>query len=90
MAKKDFKNNPALQFISSASQEEPEQPAAQTEEPPKGFKLNPMYIETKSKRVQILVQPSVFETVDRIARAKGISRNEAINEALRQYAEKEG
>jgi len=90
MAKRDFKNNPALQFISNAPQEEPQPPEVHEDQPPKGFKVNPMYIETKSKRVQILVQPSIFETLDRIARAKGISRNEAINEALRQYAEKEG
>ena len=85
MAKKDFTKNPALQFISSA----PEEPTARTE-PPVGYKVDPAFIETKSRRVQLLVQPSVFAAVDRIARKKGISRNEAINEALKQYAEREG
>lgn len=84
-SKKDFKSNPALQFISQAEPAPAQQPEA-----PAGYKVNPAYIETKSKRVQLLVQPSVFDAVDRIAKAKGISRNEAINEALKQYAEREG
>ena len=46
-----------------------------------------MYIETKSKRVQSLVQPSVYEKIKSIAINKGISVNEAINEALRKYIE---
>lgn len=89
MAKRDFKSNPALQFISSPLKEE-ETPAAPKQEAPAGYKLNPAYIETKSKRVQLLVQPSVFAAIDRIAKSRGLSRNEIINEALRQYAEKEG
>ena len=84
-SKKDFISNPALQFISQT-----EEAPAQKPEAPAGYKVNPAYIETKSKRVQLLVQPSVFDAVDRIAKAKGISRNEAINEALKQYAEREG
>ena len=85
MAKKDFKSNPALQFISTQEEE----PATKTAIPT-GYKLNPAYIETKSKRVQLLVQPSIIDAVARIADRKGISRNEAINEALKQYAEREG
>ena len=82
MAKKDFTKNPALQFISTAPEEAPK--------PPVGYKIDPAFIETKSRRVQLLIQPSVFAAVDRIAKRKGISRNEAINEALKQYAEREG
>lgn len=86
MAKKDFKSNPALQFISTQEEEQPvSKPIT-----PTGYKVNPAYIETKSKRVQLLVQPSIIDAVARIADRKGISRNEAINEALKQYAEREG
>ena len=85
MAKKDFKSNPALQFISAPAEE-----ASVKADTPSGYKPNPAFIETKSKRVQLLVQPSVFDAVDRIARARGISRNEVINEALKQYTEREG
>lgn len=83
MAKqKSFAGNPALQFIS--------RPAPQQEEPQEIRTVSEDYPETKSRRVQLLVQPSVFAAVDRIARKKRISRNEAINEALKQYAEREG
>ena len=85
MAKKDFTKNPALQFIST-----PTETAPSSSEPPVGYKIDPAFIETKSRRVQLLIQPSVFNAVDRIARKKGISRNEAINEAWKQYAEREG
>lgn len=53
--------------------------------PRRGYKPNPEYIETKSKRVQLLVQPSVYEAVKAKAKGLGISINEAINEALREY-----
>lgn len=85
MAKKDFTKNPALQFIST-----PTETAPSTSEAPVGYKVDPAFIETKSRRVQLLIQPSVFNAVDRIAKRKGISRNEAINEALKQYTEREG
>lgn len=79
MAKKTFKTNPVMNFISTP--EEPETPS----KAPEGYKINPLYIETKSKRVQILIQPSVYEAVKEKARAEGISTNEAINQALKQY-----
>ena len=50
--------------------------------------MNPEYIELKSKRVQILIQPSVHEAVKAKAKAEGISTNEAINIALREYTER--
>lgn len=87
MAKKSFKENPALQFISSAVMDQPQETETAA---PSGYKPNPAFIETKSKRVQLLVQPSVFAAIDRIAKHKGVSRNEVINEALKQYAEREG
>ena len=47
MPKKSFKDNPALQFISTTE----EQPTAEsTGKPPKGYKVNPLYVETKSRR----------------------------------------
>lgn len=96
MAKrKDFTTaNPAMSFISPESIEAVDgKPATSSKgkkrkKAPEGYKPNPEYIETKSKRVQILVQPSVHEAVKAKARAEGISTNEAINEALREYVEK--
>ena len=93
MSKKGFtRNNPALAFISSS---EPEQEAPQTatsasDEVPEGYKLNPLYVEVKSKRVQLLVQPSTLEAIKSIAKEKGISVNEAVNNAMKDYIKKEG
>ena len=95
MAKtKDFTASPAMSFISPESieavdgkQKKPakSKPKAKA---PEGYKANPEYIETKSKRVQLLVQPSVYEEVKKKAKAEGISTNEAINEALRKFVER--
>lgn len=94
MAKKDFKSNPAMSFISQESIEKVDGKPAGNIAPtgarkaPEGYKINPEFIETKSKRVQLLVQPSVYEAVKAKAKAEGISTNEAINEALRKYTER--
>lgn len=101
MQKKSFKsNNPVMQFISQETVEKIEESTETTSnkdiqqittefeaKAPAGYKVNPMYIETKSKRVQSLVQPSVYEKIKSIAINKGISVNEAVNEALRKYIE---
>jgi hypothetical protein len=98
MTKKSFKRSePTLAFLSGATAEAkaPKKPQAKRTAPgatakseaPKGYKLDPQYIETKSRRVQALVQPSVYEALKAKASSLGISTNEALNEALRQYTE---
>lgn len=94
VAKKSFKlKNPATAFISGATEETapsaPEQEAPRAKAP-EGYKLDPRYVETKSRRVQLLVQPSIFARLDQLAKRKGISRNEAFSEAVKAYLEKEG
>lgn len=83
MAKKSFKDNPALQFI-SATEEEPQEQAPQqpTEKAPEGYKLNPLYIETKSRRLQLVLQPSLYKRVKDRAKAGGLSVNEFIHNLL--------
>lgn len=82
MAKKSFRENinPALQFISSAVAETPET----TAEAPEGYKVNPLYVETKSKRVQLLVKPSTVEKLRARAKAEGRSLNDLINSILEE------
>lgn len=89
--------NPTMNFISKETVEavdrKTEEPVATSsltgnKKAPEGYKLNPEFIETKSKRVQLLLQPSVYEAVKAKASSLGISTNEAINEALRQYTER--
>lgn len=96
-AKKSFRRSeePALAFInteknskaSKKTEAKPETIRATPAQAPEGYKLNPLYVETKSRRVQALVQPSIYEAVKAKAQALGISTNEAINEALRAYTE---
>lgn len=97
MTKKSFRReDPTMDFISTPSTQPKKRTASEaksssrgkkTGSAPEGYKLNPEFIETKSRRVQALVQPSVYEAVKAKAEALGISTNEAINEAMRQYAE---
>lgn len=50
---------------------------------PEGFKANPLYVETKSKRVQLLMQPSLLEAAKAEAEAQGISLNEFVSNIIR-------
>lgn len=90
MPKKSFKDNPALQFISAAvpQQAAPAVPQAPIQEDVP-MKPNPLFVETKSKRVQLLMQPSLHHALKEIAVQKGVSFNELVHSALAQYAEGE-
>jgi len=83
MSRKNFKNeiNPALQFISGSANE------AQ-EEKDVSIKRNPMYIETKSKRFQLLLQPSLHSSLKVMADQKETSLNDLIHTILEQAAKK--
>lgn len=84
MAKKSFKDNPALQFISTAETE-----AQPTEKPPEGYKLNPLFVETKSRRLQLVLQPSLYERVRAGAAAAGLSVNEYCHQILDEATREE-
>jgi hypothetical protein len=79
MAKKSFKDNltPAMQFISTPVEERP-----QIDAPPEGYKVNPLYIEKKSKRLQLLIQPSLYSKIKARADREGRSVNELIHSIL--------
>lgn len=84
MAKKSFKNdlNPAMQFISTPI-EETFEPRAEAREPaPAGYKADPQFIETKSKRLQLLVQPSLLEALKKTAKTEGRSVNDLVHTIL--------
>lgn len=94
-SKKSFKTNPAEAFITLPDPEDPIQEETKTSQhtgganPPKGYKANPEYIEVKSKRVQLLLQPSTVTALKALAKRKGVSMNEAANEAIKQFLERE-
>lgn len=86
--RKDF-TNPATTFISQESIDAVDgKPEELTPLKKEGYKVSPKYIELKSKRYNALLQPSVFEAVKRKANKEGISVNEAVNRALKEYAER--
>ena len=93
MAKsKSFKTdaNPAMNFISKESIEavdgktEEATPTTGTRKAPAGYKPNPEYIETKSKRVQILIQPSLHAEAKAVSKELGISLNDFIHRAIQE------
>lgn len=87
--KKSFKDNPALQFITSQPAEEV-QPSPSTTEQNTGvpMKPNPIYIETRSKRLNLLVQPSLHTKLKNMAKAQDVSINELIHKALEEYTDR--
>lgn len=87
--KKTFVNadDPALSFISQESVEQaeesrPQSDASPREQPPKGYKRNPEFVEVKSRRVQLVMQPSLYEKVKRRSEEEGISFNEYCHRVL--------
>ena len=98
MAKKSFKDNPALQFISGAEEAERQEQQTHPEAPlkaptdakaPAGYKLNPLFVETKSRRLQLVLQPSVLERVKAKAAESGLSVNEYCHQILDEATREE-
>lgn len=88
-SKKNFKTalNPAAQFISiPEAQEEPRLSAAperlRASQAPEGYKVNPAYIEKKTRRLQLLMRPSLYDKLKSRAEAEGQSVNEMIDTLL--------
>lgn len=88
--KKDFTEafNPATQFISVPAQA-PTEPAqvettTPTAQPPAGYKVDPRYIETKSRRVQMLIQPSLHDRIKERAKAERRSVNDMMHLLLEE------
>lgn len=87
--KKSFKAelNPAMQFISTPAEETTTgagEGIASTKDAPEGYKVNPLYIEKRSKRLQLLVQPSLYDKVKAQAEREGCSVNDYIHRVLEE------
>ena len=96
MAKKSFKDsNPALQFISTATQEEEtkahdKQYEHTTHDKPRPTGPKPKAKEeTKSKRLNLLLQPSVVVDMEKIAAMRRSSVNDLINTILKDFIAQE-
>lgn len=86
MSKKDFSDieNPAMQFISSAAPTEEGRQTAkkQLRTSPSLFKPDYNVVEKRTKRVQLVGQPSLIERAKAKAKTKGQSLNTYINELI--------
>jgi len=81
-AKKSFKtDNPALAFITAA----PSREADSTQHTDSTHIPHPAKAETKSRRLNLLVQPSTMEAISKIAYLQHTSANDLINTVLKQY-----
>lgn len=90
MTKKSF-INPAMNFISG--KEKKEEPIKKQEEfinpaeinpPPEGFKINPLYIEKKERRLQLLIQQSLYKKIKAQAKQEKQSINNFIHLLLEE------
>ena len=91
MAKKTFIQdieNPAELFISSKAKAPAPAPAQAEQAPegkaPEGYHTNPLYIENKSKRLQLLTKPSTAEKLKAKAQREGRSVNDIVNTILEE------
>jgi hypothetical protein len=84
MSQKSFKSdiNPAMQFISQPIEDGT--PDQITHKTPEGYKLNPVYVETKSRRLQLLLQPSLYERI----KTGASNHNNSINDFIHTLLEK--
>lgn len=81
MAKKSFSASmPAEMFISQETQRG-------TVTAPQGYKVNHEVVETKSRRVQLLMQPSLYARLKDKAQEQGLSFNDFVHRALEKAAE---
>ena len=65
----------------------PLNPAAGLQVPaaaPAGYRINPRFVEKKTRRVQLLLRPSVYEGIKELADMNGLSVNDLINTLLEQ------
>jgi len=94
--KKSFKtNNPALQYISSVDYTEDTYVATEdhnthiTQDTNMSIKKqkNPRVGETKSRRLSLMLRPSLHASLDAIAYIQRLSVNELISRVMSEYAE---
>ncbi|NCB75204.1 MAG: hypothetical protein EOM51_10750 [Clostridia bacterium] len=71
-----------MKFISTPEAAETEEPKRKPTSTPAGYKPNPLYIETKSRRVQLVMQPSLYTKLKHRADSEGESVNETLHAIL--------
>ena len=110
--RKNFTDNPALQFISAASDEVAPTPTENQSqktdrenaerdpfdgktltqimnEAPEGYSINPLYVERRTKRVQLVFTQSSYDALKSMSRSTGRSVNDIANQAVEEYLKRE-
>lgn len=84
MTKKDFSgvSDNALAFLSDETIEEAEKGRKPARKPKRTYRQEK---EAKTRRVQLLIQPSIYEAIQRKADKEDLSVNEAIIQAIIKY-----
>lgn len=84
---KSFKDNPAMAFISQESINQAEAPTtgSGSDQLPASRPYTPPGTESKSQRVQLLIQPTLYRALKERASEEGLSFNEAVTRAIREY-----
>jgi len=83
---KKFLSTPEEDAQKAETQEAPPpKNAVENTKPPAGYKLDPRCVEIKSKRVQLVLQPSVYER----AKEKAWREHLSVNEYIHQLIEKD-
>jgi len=104
MSKKSFRDNPALQFMSRTekdtnieAREDRRIEVAEVREIKEiggvtdNFRAaTPTVFEAKSKRFNMLIRPSVYESLKKMSENKGTSVNDLINKIVEGYIEDNG
>ena len=94
MSKKSFKDNPALQFMSRAEvaiaevgkvDKTKNEEIKEVTEFVDGFGEGRVFFEAKSKRFNMLIRPSVYNNLKKMAEIKGTSVNDLINKIVEAY-----
>ena len=84
---KQFEVNPADKFFSTPSRVSTT-PSTGAKNPPKGYKVNPEFLETKSKKLQCLIKPSDFEALKKKAQEMNTSVNSLVNDPIEAFLRK--
>lgn len=80
MAKKSFTESIPSDFFMTDT----DKPYIGTPAAPAGYKPNRAFIETKSRRVQLLMQPSLYEQIKARAEKEYMSFNEYVHKILEE------
>ena len=73
---------PAPKQTVKAPTRSPSRSTSKTKNDEPRYKLDPKYIETKSRRVQLVMQPSLYNKIKQAASKQDISVNEFIHKTL--------